>query len=363
MLIKAGPMKILISGYKSPSIAKNIAFEFKSRGFVVSTFLLDDKRHWIDKYVLKRLNSFLRLICLHREDFSCLTNTRFNPERWYEKRFSRLFYDFDPDIVFAIHGKPVFSIARFLGGRARFFGWWIEPSDIELEILRNTGGFDRYYSYSLKSMEILRANQVHCEYLSHGYSPNIFRPLTTALKTYDLVFVGNWSPWRDQVLVEALKVTSNVRIYGPRWQRRSSIRKALLRKVYGGNKIDETLLNKLYNSAKIVLNASRVQNSSGLNMRFFEVLGSGSLLLTDQAPELEQHFTPDVELIVFRDLVELKDKIRHLLENSSARGVVASQGYKKAHGNHTYATLVGKLVLDLSSLHSFKLRLAASLGG
>jgi len=97
-------------------------------------------------------------------------------------------------------------------------------------------------------------------------------------------------------------------------------------------------------------------------MRFFEVLGSGSLLLTDQVPELERHFTPDVELIVFSDLVELKDKVRDLLENGSARRVVASQGYKKAHGNHTYATLVGKLVLDLSSLDSFKLRLAASLG-
>jgi glycosyltransferase involved in cell wall biosynthesis len=357
----ADPMKILISGYKSPSIAKNVAYEFKSRGFVVSTFLLDDKRHWIDKYVLKRLNSFFRMICSRREDFPCLTNTRFNPELWYQKRFARLFYDFDPDIVFVIQGKPVFSIESFLGGRAKFFGWWIEPSDIELEILRNTRGFVRYYSYSLKSAEILRANQVHCGYLSHGYSPSIFRPLTTVSKKYDLVFVGNWSPWRDQVLVEALKVTSNVRVYGPRWQRRSSIHKALLRKVYGGNKIDETALNELYNSTKIVLNASRVQNSSGLNMRFFEVLGSGSLLLTDQAPELERHFTPDVELIVFRDLFELKDKLRRLLENSSARRAVASQGYKKAQGNHTYATLVGKLVLDLSLVDSFKLRLTASL--
>jgi spore maturation protein CgeB len=134
-----------------------------------------------------------------------------------------------------------------------------------------------------------------------------------------------------------------------------------LRKVYGGNKIDETALNELYNSTKVVLNASRVKNSSGLNMRFFEVLGSGSLLLTDQAPELEQHFTPDVELIVFRDLFELKDKLRRLLENSSGRRAVASQGYKKAQENHTYATLVGKLVLDLSLVDSFKLRLKASI--
>jgi spore maturation protein CgeB len=134
-----------------------------------------------------------------------------------------------------------------------------------------------------------------------------------------------------------------------------------LRQVYGGDKIDETALNELYNSAKIVLNASRVRNSSGLNMRFFEVLGSGSLLLTDQAPELERHFTPDVELIVFRDLIELKDKIRHLLENGSARRAVASQGYSKVQGNHTYATLVGKLVPDLSLPDSSKLRLTASL--
>lgn len=355
-------MKILISGYKSPSIAENVAYEFKSRGFVVSTFLLDDKRHWIDKYVLKRLNSSLRFMCLRRGDFSCLTNTRFNQERWYERRFANLFYDFDPDFVLVIQGKPIFSIEKFLCSKAIFIGWWIEPSDVKLEILRNSRGFDGYYSYSLKSMEILRAGQGQCEYLSHGYSPRIFRPLETVAKRYDLVFVGNWSPWRDQVLIEALRVTSNIRIYGPRWKRRSSISKALMRKVYGGEKINETALNDLYNSAKLVLNASRVQNSSGLNMRFFEALGSGSLLLTDQAPELERHFTPDVELIVFADLFELKHKIRYFLENSPERRAVASKGYIKAQGNHTYATLVEKLVLDLSLLDSSKLRLTAGLG-
>ena len=355
-------MKILISGYKSPSIAENVAYEFKSRGFVVSTFLLDDKRHWIDKYVLKRLNSSLRFMCFRRGDFSCLTNTRFNQERWYERRFANLFYDFDPDFVLVIQGKPIFSIEKFLCSKAIFIGWWIEPSDVKLEILRNARGFDGYYSYSLKSMEILRAGQGQCEYLSHGYSPRIFRPLETVAKRYDLVFVGNWSPWRDQVLIEALRVTSNIRIYGPRWKRRSSIGKALMRKVYGGEKINETALNDLYNSAKLVLNASRVQNSSGLNMRFFEALGSGSLLLTDQAPELERHFTPDVELIVFADLFELKHKIRYFLENSPERRAVASKGYIKAQGNHTYATLVEKLVLDLSLLDSSKLRLTAGLG-
>ena len=103
-------MKILISGYKVPAITENIAYELKSRGFIVSTFLLDDKRHWVDRFFLKRLNSMLKAICRRSKDFTFLVQTHFNQECWYQRRFARQFYEFEPDVVFVIQGKPVFSI-------------------------------------------------------------------------------------------------------------------------------------------------------------------------------------------------------------------------------------------------------------
>jgi spore maturation protein CgeB len=144
-----------------------------------------------------------------------------------------------------------------------------------------------------------------------------------------------------------LKVTTNIRIYGPRWGRKSSIDHALMRNVYGGEKIDEPLLNELYNKAKIVLNASRVHGSSGLNMRFFEVLGSGSLLLTDQAPELKLHFKPNTHLIVFETLLELNQKILYFLQNDAKRVEVSLSGHTWVRIELTYMNLVEKLEHEL----------------
>ena len=336
-------MKILISGYKVPSIAESIAHEFKSRGFSVRTFLLDDKRHWVDRFILKRLNSMLKAICRRGKDFSFLIQTYFNQERWYQRRFARQFYEFEPDVVFVIQGKPIFSIQPFRNIGVKFFGWWIEPSDAESEILRNSREFDFYYSYSMKTLEILQANNIQCAYLSHGYSTRIFGPLSKRTIEYDLVFVGNWSPWRDQVLREVFKVTSRIRIYGPRWLSRSSIDKFLLRKVYGGDHIDEKFLNDFYNSAKIVLNASRVKMSSGLNLRFFEVLGAGALLLTDQVPELPLHFGSDTDLVVFGSLPELREKLEHFLGNNQKSTELALKGHARVLKHHTYAKLTNTL--------------------
>lgn len=336
-------MKILISGYKVPAITENIAYELKSRGFIVSTFLLDDKRHWVDRFFLKRLNSMLKAICRRSRDFTFLVQTHFSQECWYQTRFARQFYKFEPDVVFVIQGKPVFSIERFRNLGVPFLGWWIEPSDAESEILRNSREFDFYYSYSMKSLKILQANNIKCAYLSHGYSPQIFRPLLKRTKEYDLVFVGNWSPWRDRVLREVFEITSRIRIYGPRWVNRSSIDRFLLGKVHGGDHIDEESLNDLYNSAKIVLNASRVPMSSGLNLRFFEVLGAGTLLLTDQVPELSLHFESDADLVVFGSLPELREKLELYLGNNEKSTEFALKGHARVLKHHTYAKLTDNL--------------------
>ena len=109
-------------------------------------------------------------------------------------------------------------------------------------------------------------------------------------------------------------------------------------------------MNKLYNSAKIVLNAARIEKSSGLNLRFFEVLGSGSLLLSDQAPEIDIHFRPNVDLIIFGSLSELRDRIDYLLQNDAKRREVALNGRARVIQSFTYENLASKLAYQFESM-------------
>jgi hypothetical protein len=342
-------MRVLISGYAFPSIAVGLASAFIDKGYQVETFLLDNKRHWFDRIFLKRVNQLLKNI-FRRNDFSVFTNCRYSQEQWYERRFENVLLGFDPAVVIVIQGKPVFSILKFKKRNIHFIGWWIEPSDREDEILKISQGFDDYFSYSKKTVEILASRGVRAGYMQHAFNPTIFFQQKNE-KVYDIVFVGAWSPWRDEVLKKVFDLTKNIRIFGPKWASRSTIPKSVLMAAYGGEYLSERAVNDLYSQAKIVLNASRAHMSSGLNMRFFEVLATSTLLLSDTAPEIGFHFQPGRDLMVFDSLDDLGVKVTHLLADKELRGQIAGSGYRIVYTDHSYSSLASRLIDQCSVFH------------
>ena len=343
-------MRILISGYAFPSIAVGLASAFTDKGYQVETFFLDNKRHWVDRIFLKRFNSLLKNLFFRKKDFYMFTESRYNQEHWYQRRFEDVFLRFKPDIVIIIQGKPVFSVLKCNRAATYFIGWWIEPSDREDEILKNSQGFDDYFSYSKKTVDILVSRGVRARYMPHAFNPTIFFPQKNE-KIYDIVFVGAWSPWRDEVLKKAFDLTKNIRIFGPKWASRSTIPKAVLMAAYGGECLSERAVNDLYSQAKIVLNASRAHMSSGLNLRFFEVLGAGALLLSDTAPEIGFHFQPGRDLMVFDSLDDLGVKVTHLLANKELRERISASGYQAVYPTYTYFSLATKIINSRTTVH------------
>jgi spore maturation protein CgeB len=280
-----------------------------------------------------------------------LREGRYNQESWYQRRFEDVFLRFKPDIVIIIQGKPVFSVLKFNRATTHFIGWWIEPSDQEDEILRNSQGFDDYFSYSKKTVNILVSRGVRARYMPHAFNPRIFFQQKNE-KVYDIVFVGAWSPWRDEVLKKVFDLTKNIRIFGPKWASRSTIPKSVLMAAYGGEYLSESAVNELYSQAKIVLNASRTHMSSGLNLRFFEVLATSTLLLSDTAPEIGFHFQPGRDLMVFDSLDDLGVKVTHLLADKELRGQIAGSGYRIVYTDHSYSSLASRLIDQCSVFHS-----------
>lgn len=89
-----------------------------------------------------------------------------------------------------------------------------------------------------------------------------------------------------------------------------------------------------YSKSKIVFN-NAINND--LNMRVFEALCSGSLLVTDNAKGsgLEEMFQSKNHL-VFYDDKNLEDVITYYLENDEEREEIAKQGRQEVLENHTY---------------------------
>ncbi|MBI5179036.1 MAG: glycosyltransferase [Nitrospinae bacterium] len=90
---------------------------------------------------------------------------------------------------------------------------------------------------------------------------------------------------------------------------------------------------ELYSASKIVFN-NAIRDD--LNMRVFEALCSGSLLLTDAAAGLEEFFTDGKHLAVYND-GNILEKAAWWLAHDEEREAVARAGREEVLKRHTYA--------------------------
>jgi len=111
------------------------------------------------------------------------------------------------------------------------------------------------------------------------------------------------------------------------------------RPVYNHEKV------RAFRGAKIVVNNLQYGEIWGLNVRSFEAAGAGAFQMVDWRPGLGQLFEDGKELITFRSMVDLKQKIDHWLPRDAQRLAIAQAGMRRAHADHTYALRLG-LLLD-----------------
>lgn len=108
---------------------------------------------------------------------------------------------------------------------------------------------------------------------------------------------------------------------------------------------DRLFLNEMalaFSESKIVFNSS-VKND--LNMRFFETLSTGSLLLTDMAKNSGQDelFIANEEIVCYEDET-INNTIDFYLENDELREAIARRGYEMTLNAHTYQHRVEDLL-------------------
>lgn len=103
--------------------------------------------------------------------------------------------------------------------------------------------------------------------------------------------------------------------------------------------------SKAFRAAKIVLNNLQPGEIWGVNVRTFEACGAGAFQLVNARPGLANLFTDGQELVTFRDVVQLRERIDHYLARPEERWVIAEAGSARAHREHTYAHRL-RLMMD-----------------
>lgn len=170
-----------------------------------------------------------------------------------------------------------------------------------------------------------------CDPLIHGKQ--------SAEPKYDLAFVGNFFPGERERLLSLIQ--------------------SRYPKTFVGNKYLEEMA-EIYSASRMIFNRSLADD---LNMRVFEGLCSGSLLLTNSLPESSgqtELFQEGVHFVTYTEDAQLWETIEHYLHHESQRSQIAGQGRQEVLRSHTYrhrmetilATISGGTVNQASSLVS-----------
>jgi 2-polyprenyl-3-methyl-5-hydroxy-6-metoxy-1,4-benzoquinol methylase/GT2 family glycosyltransferase len=133
-------------------------------------------------------------------------------------------------------------------------------------------------------------------------------------KEYDICFVGNLMPGARSDLVRLIEQH--------------------FKSVYVGQAYFEEMA-RIYSASRIIFNRS-VKND--INMRVFEALASGSLLMTNDLAENGQAelFRDGVHLATYHEGHDLLDKLRYYLRRDKVRERIAAAGRQEVLAKHTY---------------------------
>jgi spore maturation protein CgeB len=102
-----------------------------------------------------------------------------------------------------------------------------------------------------------------------------------------------------------------------------------------------------FRGARIVVNNLSYGEIWGVNVRCFEAAGTGAFQVVDWRPGLPQLFTDGQELISFRGISDLKQKVDYWLPREQERRAIAESGRRRAHAEHTYSLRLELLMRTL----------------
>ncbi|OES46057.1 CgeB family protein [Domibacillus iocasae] len=155
--------------------------------------------------------------------------------------------------------------------------------------------------------------------------------------------LGRYHSYLERItLMSFLAGNFDLKIYGDEhWMNQKDVN---LSSAYSGNAEHFIEMSKVFKCAKINLNITRSFVESGLPMRVFDVLGSEGFLVTNGKLDINRMFIDGKDLVVYRDLKDLKEIIRYYLEHEDLRNQIKHQGLETVKKKHTYEIRISKIM-------------------
>lgn len=240
-----------------------------------------------------------------------------------------------PDLIFTIdHTGMLPAVINALIQPPPVISWFydnplniLRPVDQLLRDRLHLFLWDRAYIEPVRSLGF-----PHVNYQPYGAPVTFFREHRhIGSPLYEVSFVGGHSPRREHLLRTVADQGISVHVFGNEcW--RSVMHPRL---IYGGYASNREDCPRIYGASKINLNITSEQLLTALPVRVFDVLACGGFLLTDERNDAHTLFTPDRELVLYRDADHLVALLHHYLAHEKERRAVAEAGCRRVERDYS----------------------------
>jgi spore maturation protein CgeB len=198
--------------------------------------------------------------------------------------------------------------------------------------------YDNIYSYSqlgVKSFTLLGAENVFWCPLAGDETIHEIKPKTNNKFLYDISFIGNHRPEREEVLHFIINKFPNLKIkINGSWKKAKSKK---LKSIAENRQIYGTDYARFINNSFISLNIIDHSNFPAANMRFFEIPISGGFQISSACPEMENILIEGKHLLYYNDLEELIKKIEYCFSNKEKIQEMRNACHELVLKDHLYS--------------------------
>jgi hypothetical protein len=254
------------------------------------------------------------------------------------KRVGNIIDVFKPDVIFtAFQDREILKLAR-----STPIVHWL------LEYRMEKGGEDRFSTHFEESCARVISGATSdgpYEFLPFAVDQQLFKPLQSPKTTYPVSFTGSWYSDREEKFNHMLYPLGGLaHTFGRDWPKDVS-------GVNHHRQVDPSRLSEIYSSSAISLNIHHpgVAAHGGLNLRTFEILACGGLMICDHVSGMEKFLNPNRDFILYDGSVTITELVHRYSASEEGRKI-ADNGYKRFLSEHTMRQRAKRIAEIMRSL-------------
>lgn len=207
---------------------------------------------------------------------------------------------------------------------------------------------DYVFTVSKEAIQAFETLGYPASYLPFGYQPSIFKPLTEYNQPkYAISLIGNAYPnvlnydmnhYRQislsLLLNPILEHNQKVDIWGSHWDKMQTFLTYAIPFAWQHGPIHYLKCNTIYNQSHIVLGLQNYKEDV-LAMRTYEILGSGSLMLTSYNTKLLEYFNPGKDFIMIDSEESTMEHVNYYLRHPDEK-LKFQLSARKSVSEHSY---------------------------